>query len=58
MEHCAVCGRLVMFCGKLNRRGECQECWEERLDMEDETDSEEADVRFAQIQPFVRYKFD
>lgn len=58
MEHCVVCGKLVMFCGKLNKRGECQECWEERLENEDDTDSEDADVRFAQIQPFQRYKFD
>ena len=61
MEHCVVCGRLVLFTGTLNKQNECEDCEAERIENENEESTEDyeeqADVRKAGLNPYHRYIF-
>jgi hypothetical protein len=47
MDHCVFCGRLVDFCGPLNKMNECEDCESERLDNEVEDDDLPIDLMVA-----------
>ena len=44
MDHCVYCGRLIDFCGALNKNSECEDCEMDRLDNEIEDEDIPVDI--------------